>query len=464
MKPRLILSGRQRQGLSEAEIYAFLPAALELERRPPSPLGRGLMWTLMVIFTLILLWAWWGRLDIYAQAPGQIRVSQGVQQIQSLVSAKVVEIGVKEGQQVQAGQLLLQLDSDELVLEQQRLALLWQQAYLEQARQQAWVNWLSQGAAIELQHWHWPGIPVGLQGPSLVQQQQHYYQLVQQRQGYEATLARHQQEALRLQGQYQQELLEQQRYRRLLELVNEQVAAYQKLQQQQLAARSQWLQARQQQVELEQGLAASATRLQQLQAAQAANEAGRQALIHEQRSQALAKLQQSSTEYQSLQRQWQQLQQRLAHYRLVAPLAGTVQNLQVFTLGGVVSPAQVLLEIVPQAAELEAQVWIRNQDRGFVSEGQSVKLKVDSYNFTKYGLVEAQVQSIAQDASEDERYGLVYPARIQLLQTGINADQQWLPLAAGMSLSAEIHLGQRRVIEYFLSPLLKYRQDSLHER
>ncbi|WPX17463.1 HlyD family secretion protein [Pseudomonas sp. 10S4] len=141
-----------------------------------------------------------------------------------------------------------------------------------------------------------------------------------------------------------------------------------------------------------------------------------------------------------------------------------MQELAVHTIGGVVTPAQALLVIVPDDAGLEIEAQILNRDIGFVRPGQDAEIKLDAFPYTHYGTIPGKVMSISQDAVKDDKLGLVYPARIQLGAHVIVADGKDVQLEPGMSSSVEIKTEQRRIIEYLLTPLLKYQSEALRER
>jgi hemolysin D len=173
---------------------------------------------------------------------------------------------------------------------------------------------------------------------------------------------------------------------------------------------------------------------------------------------------------------------------LAAPVDGTVQQLAVHTVGGVVTPAQQLMVIVPKGAGLEIEATLANRDVGFVSKGQEVEVKVEAFTFTRYGLLHGTVTSVSQDAvapqdassdtrnnrkddadlsnNEEDRQSrqAAYVAHVALAERGIQTEQGFTPLEPGMAVTAEIKTGQRRVISYLLSPLLRYKQEGLRER
>lgn len=164
-------------------------------------------------------------------------------------------------------------------------------------------------------------------------------------------------------------------------------------------------------------------------------------------------------------------QQELVKYRealkrtvVKAPLSGYVQQLVYHTKGGIVETAKPIMNIVPENYKLEAQVMILNKDIGFVRPEQDVEIKIDSFPFTKYGTLKGKVRNISGDAVQDEKLGLVFNARLTLFDNKIKADGQIIRLKPGMSVTAEIKTGKRRVIEYLLSPVMKYLNESMRER
>jgi hemolysin D len=170
---------------------------------------------------------------------------------------------------------------------------------------------------------------------------------------------------------------------------------------------------------------------------------------------------------------------------LTAPVDGVVQQLSVHTVGGVVTPAQQLAVVVPSDTTLEVDAMVSNRDIGFIHEGQDAQIKVDTFNFTRYGLLHGRVLSVSQDAiaqnlpadrvknntegsegasSEPEGQELSYAARVSLDRTQIPLDHGVANLSPGMAVTVEIKTGTRSVMSYLLSPLLRYAHDSLHER
>lgn len=175
-------------------------------------------------------------------------------------------------------------------------------------------------------------------------------------------------------------------------------------------------------------------------------------------------------------------EQRTSLQRLTAPIDGVVQQLAVHTIGGIVTPAQALMIIVPADSGLEIEAMISNRDIGFVEVGQDAEIKIDTFSFTRYGLLQGKILNISQDAitrnkpqddkqqradgssSEPKGQELVYAARVSLDRTQMDIDNKRINLSPGMATTVEIKTGSRSIISYLLSPLMRYKQETLRER
>jgi hemolysin D len=123
-----------------------------------------------------------------------------------------------------------------------------------------------------------------------------------------------------------------------------------------------------------------------------------------------------------------------------------------------------LMVIVPAAADVTAEVTMENKDVGFVSVGQSAEIKLETFPFTRYGTIPAVVSRVSADAVNDEKRGALFPAMLTLRATHIDVDGKAIRLSPGMNVTAEIKTGQRRVIEFLLSPIQRAGNESLRER
>jgi HlyD family type I secretion membrane fusion protein len=150
--------------------------------------------------------------------------------------------------------------------------------------------------------------------------------------------------------------------------------------------------------------------------------------------------------------------------RLASPIDGTVTNLAAWTVGGVLKPGDTILNVVPLSATPEIEAQVLNKDIGFVLAGQKVTAKLDAFPFTRYGTVDGEVVDVSRDANKDDKLGLIYPVRVRLDAADMLVDGKRVAIAPGMAVNAEIITGDRRVIEYVLSPIFRYRHESGRER
>ncbi|MGH8601548.1 MAG: HlyD family type I secretion periplasmic adaptor subunit, partial [Gammaproteobacteria bacterium] len=241
-------------------------------------------------------------------------------------------------------------------------------------------------------------------------------------------------------------------------------ADYQRLLDKQYIAKHAYLEKQQIRLDQERELAVQQARVLELNAAKQEAQRRQQSVLAQTRRAMLDLHSEAEQRAAALTQELKKAQQhdRLMHLR--APVDGTVQQLAIHTNGGVVTEAQPLMVIVPKDQPVEVEALLENKDIGFVRPGQDVEIKVETFTFTKYGVVEGQVISISNDAIEDEKRGLVYSTRIRLKENRIRVGEKEVELTPGMAVRAEVKTDKRRVIDYFLSPLKEYQDESLSER
>ncbi len=149
---------------------------------------------------------------------------------------------------------------------------------------------------------------------------------------------------------------------------------------------------------------------------------------------------------------------------IVAPTDGTVQQLAIHTIGGVVEPARSLMAIVPARDDIEVEAHVLNKDIGFVREGQTAAVKIEAFPFTRYGSVPGRIISLSRDAVPDQKLGATFVARIRLARGAILVDGKWVPLSAGLGVTADIRTGNRRIISWLLSPIQTTISQAGHEK
>jgi hemolysin D len=231
-----------------------------------------------------------------------------------------------------------------------------------------------------------------------------------------------------------------------------------------LAAQHDYLELEQSRIETAQELLAQRARAAEAEAA--LHEAREQlsAFRAETRSDALDALHEAHSRADSLRQEVVKARRRAEWAQLRAPVSGTVEQLAVHTVGGVVEPARPLLVVVPEESAVEVEATLPNKDVGFVRAGQVAEVKLQTFPFTKYGTVPAEVMDVSTDAVQDEKRGLVYTVRVRLERDHVDVDGKSVRIAPGMAATVEVKTGFRRIIEYFLAPFLEYTSESLHER
>jgi HlyD family type I secretion membrane fusion protein len=143
---------------------------------------------------------------------------------------------------------------------------------------------------------------------------------------------------------------------------------------------------------------------------------------------------------------------------------GFIYNLNNGTSGRVVQSGEVIMELIPTSSPLEVEAKVLNRDIGFVHVGQEVKVKIDSFKFTKYGYIEGVVTNIAKSSILDEKLGEIYPVLIELKKDTMRIDDKNIKLIPGMTCSVDIKIGKRRLIEYIISPMIRYKDEALREQ
>jgi hemolysin D len=409
---------------NEAE---FLPAALSLQEKPVSRASRIAAAVLMALVVILFIWAIVGRMDIIVNATGEIIPSGRTKMIASIEVASVKAIHVEEGQSVKKGDLLIELDASISSADQDKAMSSKEQAMLQIARSDALIRAIDSLKPPKLSAIH------GVSPEKLREAQRH------------------------LDGQFEDFITKLQRldglisnYAQALPLATQQATDYKELAKNNDVPMHAYLEKEQARIELE-------GRLTDAKNQRAALIAETRRTSHEARTEGDKILGASQPEVKKAAFHGELL-------KLVSPVDGTVQQLAVHTVGGVVPAAQPLMKIVPRQHQIQVEAMVENKDVGFIKEGQTAAVKVDAYQYTKYGLIPAHVIHISRDAIRDEKRGLIYSVIVELEKSSMVIEGREAMLNPGMSVNVDIKTGERRVIEYILSPLLKLKKESLIER
>jgi hemolysin D len=442
---------------SEAE---FLPAALALQEQPMSPAPRIAMWLIVSFFTIALLWAYFGKVDITATAEGKIIGSGRSKVIQPFETATVKQINVRDGQFVKAGDVLVELDYTVAQADYQKNSTDLQFAKLEANRAQQLLANITQNASIQPLLAHRVQLR-GIDKTAIAESQRLLSSQLNEYQTrlstLDAQIQKSQAELLSVQGQVRN--LEE-----IVPIARTRADDFKQLKDDKYASRHEYLAYQQAYLEKATELDRLRGQANELNAAVNTTKSQREQFIAETRKTTVDTLNTAQQKIDTFKQETIKAEQRQKLTVLKSPVDGTVQQLAIYTVGGVVTPAQALMVIVPKDNPVEVEAFIQNKDIGFVNEGQDAAIKIETFPHSKYGTIDGKVLTISHDAISDEKKGLIYATLVRLNSNSINVEGKQVNLSSGMAVTVEVKTGKRRVIEYFLSPLIQNTRDSLHER
>ncbi|CAA2139156.1 HlyD family type I secretion periplasmic adaptor subunit [Hyphomicrobium sp. ghe19] len=482
VKDRAIVAPAAARQRMEAAHREFLPAALELVETPPSPIVVALLWFICLGFSSVLAWSYFGHLDIYATASGKIQPRGGSKIVQPLLPGKVIAMHVENGSHVKAGDLLIELDPTETTADRTAQALELQATRAEIARREVAVA-IARSDSLLLR-------PIPFDegvGDVLRKREEHVLaaevaHLVSTRDSLEAQLR----EAV---ARYDHTTMTVAARNSLLAVLKERVDVRNEIDSQSGGYRARVLDALQEYEREKTNLASDQGELIEVEAAKNSAKAKIGETIAQFVAEQTAKLADAQRKRDGLVQDLIKATVKETQTRLTAPIDGMVQQLSVTTVGQVVSSGQSLMTIVPDDAPIEIEAMILNRDIGFVKVGQPVTIKIDAFPFTRYGTLDGTVTTISHDGVDQKTAAnlsdaasltrpqgaptsanaataetLAFPARITISQETIDVDGEKVRLRPGMSVSAEVKTGQRRAIDYVLSPLREIQSASLQER
>ncbi|MEX3855440.1 HlyD family type I secretion periplasmic adaptor subunit [Paraburkholderia sp. BR10923] len=433
---------------------AFQPAHLELVETPVHPAPRWTARLIVALAAIVLAIGVFARLDIVATAKGKLVPNGRVKIVQPAVTGIVREIAVRDGQRVAAGQLLLKLDTTQAVADEGKAKSARLDAALAAARAQALL--IAQQTDSQLRVATVDDAPDERQQETQRLAESAYREYQDRLDAARAELARREAEL----DSTRQQIA---KFAATAPLARAQANDYRMLSADQYVARHDYLAKEQTAREQEHELATQRSRARELVAGIAGQRAQIAATSSQFRREQLDQLEKATQQLTRSRSDETKAHTRANLMRLTAPVAGTVQQLAMHTLGGVVTTAQALMEIVPDDA-LEVEVTVENRDVGFVSVGQRAAVKVVAFPYTRYGMLEGEVVSLANNAVQDKKLGLVFTARVRLTANRIWVENRWITLTPGMAASAEIRTGKQSVAHYFLGPLVEGVQESMRER
>ena len=436
--------------------YEFLPAAEEIVETPVAPLGALVVWLVTLLLIVALVWSYFGKIDIVAVANGKISTEGSTKIIQPAISGVVTNINVHEGQRVKKGETLLTLDK---TTAEKDVATVSQSLNTARVERDILRRLAVDGNTDEIIN----NADLPDEAKAMLRQfasSQTALSATRQ-QAVNGTISNYQQQLqFNQQAKNQLEINAQNLKNRKAEIEKQLPSAnpVDKLRlqnelnniDQRITSADSAVLGQNQQLLQSQSALTQAQNQSQTQTAETNSAFNNQIITAEKR---IIELENNLVK----------AKQILAQTTITAPVDGTVLSLTVKTIGSVVNAGQQLAQIVPEKVPLYVDAALDNQDVGFVKPGQRVVVKVATYPFQRYGYLEGTVENISPDAIQDDKKGLIYKAKIKLNDEK-SSKQNQLKLLPGMSVSAEITTGQRRIIEFFLDPLMTKADESLKVR
>jgi hemolysin D len=404
-----------------------------------------------------IAWASWAEIDIVAVADGKVippeRHDGKTKVVQPLEIGVVKAIAVEEGQHVKAGDLLVELDSTATGADAANARQELTAARLEVARLKV-VLGLGDGTLLKTP----PegatreefALALSLAKSQTLEQERRLASLAQEIQRQKSSEASAKADAAKA--------------RETLPLVQERADMSRQMVEGGVISKMDYLRAEQELVDLQRGLDSAGAKVKEAKAAIASLEQQRQQAAAEFKRDRMKELTEAESRVKSLAEELTKADQRKSLQRILSPVDGVVQQLQVHTIGGVAEAAKPLMQIVPENATVEIEAKILNKDIGFVHEGQPAVIKMEAFPFTRYGTLDGAVTEVSDDAIEDEKQGLLFTARIAVPNAKLLVEDKMLPLSPGMMASVEIKTGSRTMMEYVLSPVMKATGEAGRER
>lgn len=443
---------RRARNLTKVDDVTFLPAALEIIEQPVSPTARATTWVLLVGLVLTILWLTFGKVDVVASAPGRLIPADNVKLVQPAEAGIVRAIYVRNGQLVRKGQVLVELDPTVSTAETVQAEAALQTALFDVARAKAVLSALD-GKGLDFV------APNGT-APQLIATQRAL--AAAELASIEASASGRSADLQAAKAARSEALVQAAKLTETLPLLDQQLDAYEGLLTKGYAAKLKVIEMRRQRFATARDREAALATARRAEAQSSSASSTMAQSKAEARTRILTDLAKAEADARLRQEELTKSRQRSSLQRLTAPVDGTITQLSIHTIGGVVEPAKPIMVVVPKGGSLVAEVKIFNKDVGFVKEAQSVAMKLEAFPFTRYGTIPGFVESVGSDAIEDEKLGLVYPALIRLdLAEKSSGDVR---LSTGLAITADIRTGHRTIISYLISPIDEMFREAGRER
>ena len=450
---------------SDKDHFDFSPGILGVQERPPSPLPRIVLRGVLILVFLMLLWAMFGRLDVVSVAEGKLVPVSYIKIVQPSEAGIVRDIAIKEGQAVTKDQVLIRMDANISEADSKAVQAAMQYKSIELRRIEAELS--NQPFKREAKDSN------ELFNRIYAEYQSNRTALQDDLNAESASLQKaHSDLAATVEVQHKME--------QTLPSYKAQETAYNELVKDGYAGALMGQEKQRDRIDAEQNLRAQEYNAKSLQASISQSQKRLNQVQSDYRQKLEAERVATFAEFQRLEQEWAKQSHKNSLLELKAPQAGIVKDLATHTPGTVVSPGTVIMTLVPNNEALQAEVWMKNEDAGFVHAGQEVKVKLSAYPFQKYGMVDGKVLQVSADATDKSASNtnqnnaeqnqsssnaqLSYRTIIQLSKQSLDTEQDKLHLTPGMQVVAEIKLADETVMQYLLSPISKAFREAGRER
>ncbi|MBQ9479669.1 MAG: HlyD family type I secretion periplasmic adaptor subunit [Selenomonadaceae bacterium] len=432
----------------------FLPAILEVTETPPSPTGRVIMWSVLILLVVALAWGILGKINEVAVAEGKVIPTGQIKTVQVKNKGIVEEIRVKEGDYVQEGDVLVVLDPTTTAADYDSLK---KRAAYYRLDIQRLTSELTGQPFIPAKD---PDLEAHDLAAELALYQSRTSDYQTQRKSRQDIIAQRQARLQATQSTYE-------KYAEGLRIAQEKESRLQQLIAENAISEFQLLEQQKETIEYAKNAQAELDSINSIRAEIAEAEQNLANVDASYRKDIMTSLVEAKKEYYSITESIKKADEDARMATIYAPATGKIYNLSIHTIGGIVTDAQPLMQIVPDDVKLIFEVYADNKDIGFIKPGMEAEIKVTTFNFQKFGMVKAEVMEISADAvdqpSDPERHGK-FKLLLNPLENDINVEGVQAPLAVGMSVSAEIKIKEKRIIDFFLDPFRKYTHEALRER
>ncbi len=433
------------KNLDEKDKHEFKPAIVEIEDRPVNPLGRAVLWIILSVITFGSLWLFLAKVDVVISARGKFIPTGEIKILQPIETGVISKILVKEGDEVKKGDILMQIDPSvtqtNLETKKRDLELLgFEIIKLKALIDEREITYENNSSLFKLQKNLFTNKKESFERQLKLLNEQHN-QVIEQLNSIKT-------DKIKLSQLLQNEQEKEQRLKKVLDLI----------------AKNEYTTVQNTIIDHKENIKKTEFKIKELKSK--LNEIAKQKKLNksEFKSKLLEELTIKKKESNNIKAEIKSIHFRNKKQSIISPVDGYIAKLLVHTIGGVVTPAEKVISIVPKNAPLIIKAEVQNKDIGFIKKGMEVAIKIDTFDFQKYGLVEGTVKHIINDAIEDEKKGLYYEIYVIPKQNYLIIEKEKKLLTSGMGVTAELKVGKRRVIEFFIYPLIKYLDEGVSVR